>query len=75
MSRTFPLEPDLDPLTVEQQTAKNKGPEVDPEATIIRLQKKLDAVEEVRDALKWLRPREGTVVFETLRKLTGILKE
>lgn len=37
-------------------------------------QTKLEAVAAVRDALRDLRPREGTVQFETLRQLDAILK-
>ncbi len=35
---------------------------------------KLDAVEELRDNLKKLLPREGTVNYETLRQLARILE-
>ncbi len=41
MAKTFPLEPDLDPLTVEQQTARNKGREVDLRAENARLQERV----------------------------------
>jgi len=35
----------------------------------------LDEIGQVRDALKALDPREGTVVYETLRQLARILSK
>ena len=45
------------------------------EKALAEVQGKLGAVAGVRDALKNLRPKEGTVVYETLRRLDRILGE